>query len=469
MAAVMDATRRRFADLDSDNYEQLLNNKDSENTHKATKISVSVFKDYLREKNLNTEFEQLDKLDLANILRKFYLEVRKVDGDFYKRASLLAIRQGLNRHLKKPEGQEVRVIDITKDVEFSEANIAFKAALVQLKTLGKGDTTHKCPISQEDINQLYKSGVFDENTPQGLQYKVFFELMLFICRRGRENLRELTPDHFEIGQDNNGRRYVYQSRDELTKKTRENNPDSRVDAGRMYSTGELGCPVNSYEKYVSKLNPKCSALFQTPVTSEAPKLWYKNIPVGQKTLGQMMSTINISKRAELSRIYTNHCIRATAITILDRKGFSAHDICSISGHHNEASLGSYTGLVTGKRKRELSDALISSITHSRDKAGVSRDECVDPEVDLHVDQSSHQQPQKTRTSECEYDEQGQEDSPILSDSQVALIDDIIGPQPEQIHNINMASASRNTTTSMQMHPLVFNNCTNITINYNNFQ
>ena len=199
MASTVDATRRRFADLDSDDYEQLLNKKDSENTHKATKISVSVFKDYLREKNLNTEFEKLDKLTLANILRKFYLEVRKVDGDYYKRASLLAIRQGLNRHLKKPDGKEVRIIDITKDVEFSEANIAFQAALVQLKTLGKGDTSHKSPLSQEDIDQLYKSGVFDESTPQGLQYKVFFELMLFICRRGRENLRELTPDHFKIG------------------------------------------------------------------------------------------------------------------------------------------------------------------------------------------------------------------------------------------------------------------------------
>ena len=191
----------------------------------------------------------------------------------------------------------------------------------------------------------------------------------------------------------------------------------------------------------------------------------------------MMSTI--SKNAKLSRVYTNHCIRATAITLLDRKGFSAHDICSISGHHNEASLGSYTGLVTGKRKRELSDALISSITHSRNQPGVSRGVCVDPEVDLPVDQSSHQEPQQTGPSESEvdldldlneYNEQDQEEIPILSDSQVALIDDIIDPQPEQIHNINMASASRNTTTtSMQMHPLVFNNCTNITINYNNFQ
>ena len=109
-------SRQRFANLDSDDYEQLLNKKDSENTHKATRISVSIFKDYLREKNLNTEFEQLDKPDLANILRKFYLEVRKVDGDYYKRASLLAIRQGLNRHLKKPDGKEVRIIVICFEI-----------------------------------------------------------------------------------------------------------------------------------------------------------------------------------------------------------------------------------------------------------------------------------------------------------------------------------------------------------------
>ena len=42
-------------------------------------------------------------------------------------------------------------------------------------------------------------------------------------------------------------------------------------------------------------------------------------------------------------------------------GFSARDICQISGHANEGSLSSYTGKVSDERKQELSDAILHSI------------------------------------------------------------------------------------------------------------
>ena len=50
----------------------------------------------------------------------------------------------------------------------------------------------------------------------------------------------------------------------------------------------------------------------------------------------------ISQQAELSTTYTNHSIRATTITILDRSGFEARHIMSVSGHRNESSIKSYS-------------------------------------------------------------------------------------------------------------------------------
>ena len=69
--------------------------------------------------------------------------------------------------------------------------------------------------------------------------------MIYICRRGRENLRDLKQDHFQIYTDSDGREYVAQARDELTKKTREDNRSTRTDGGRMYeNTGQqLPCCV----------------------------------------------------------------------------------------------------------------------------------------------------------------------------------------------------------------------------------
>ncbi len=57
----------------------------------------------------------------------------------------------------------------------------------------------------------------------------------------------------------------------MTKKIRADNMESRVDGGRMYKVKR--CPVAAFEKFLSKLNPKCSSLFQTlmptaPISSD---------------------------------------------------------------------------------------------------------------------------------------------------------------------------------------------------------
>ena len=60
------------------------------------------------------------------------------------------------------------------------------------------------------------------------------------------------------------------------------NQSSRKDAERMYETGTESCPVASFKKYVSKLNPECVSFFQT-LKTVAPDFgpWYKQNPVGR--------------------------------------------------------------------------------------------------------------------------------------------------------------------------------------------
>ena len=189
--------------------------------------------------------------------------------------------------------------------------------------------------------------------------------MLFICRRGRENLRKLQKDHFAVAEDSNGRRFVYQRKDEMSKRIRGDNMKSRVDAGRMYATGGPRCPVASFEKYISKLNPNHTALFQAPLTC-APcdeyKPWYKNAPLGEKSLGNFMAKLSVA--AGLSRRYTNHSLRSTCITLLDENGFATRDICNVTGHRNEKSIRSYIGRPNDAKKQKLSDALSCSIGYA---------------------------------------------------------------------------------------------------------
>ena len=67
----------------------------------------------------------------------------------------------------------------------------------------------------------------------------------------------------------------------------------------------------------------------------------------------------ISKAAGLSRIYSNHCIRATAVTVLSNSGVDANDIICVSGHKNVQSLLPYQQSVSDVKRKSMSGALAS--------------------------------------------------------------------------------------------------------------
>ncbi len=352
--------KKRFASVNTEEFSEIIKAKDSAATNRSTDVAVNIFRAYLKEKELDIEFEKYEKSQLATVLEKFYVEARREDGQLYKTGTMTNIRASLNRHLKN----NGHVVNLLSDSEFAQANLSFAANKAKLKRLGYGDTQHYLPIDDNDMKKLYSSGVFNQDTPDGLQNKVWFELMLYICRRGRENLRKLQKDHFAIAVDSDGRRYVYQAKDEMTKKMRAECSESRVDGGRMYATGGEGCPVASFEKYLSKLNPMIDVLFQAPkrcAPAHDDEPWYKNSPVGEKTLGNFMA--KLSTAAGLSRRYTNHSIRSTCITLLDHSGFDARDICNVSGHRNEGSIRTYIGRPNDMKRQKLSDAL-AKCTHS---------------------------------------------------------------------------------------------------------
>ena len=72
----MAAGRSRFASLNDEEFDDLLNRKDSENTQKATKKAVTVFREYLSAKNRPEDFENFEKDELGNVLSRFYVEAR---------------------------------------------------------------------------------------------------------------------------------------------------------------------------------------------------------------------------------------------------------------------------------------------------------------------------------------------------------------------------------------------------------
>ena len=185
--------------------------------------------------------------------------------------------------------------------------------------------------------------------------------MFHLIRRGRENLRLLTKESFAVQVDAAGKTFVYQVVDELDKNHRANDqPDDSPGEGRMYERPESPyCPVKTFELYLSKLNPTLSCLWQRPRATEhfshSDEVWYCNVPLGKNALGTFMSSI--SKELNLSQKYTNHCIRATAVSLLDECNFEARHIMRVSGLKSESSIRSYSRRLSEVKQKEISHAL----------------------------------------------------------------------------------------------------------------
>ena len=70
---------------------------------------------------------------------------------------------------------------------------------------------------------------------------------------------------------------------------------------------------------------------------------------------------DISRAAELSRAYTNHSVRATAITLQSNAGIQNRHIMAISGHCSEQSLAYYNRRPSTSQLQQCSDVLSRSL------------------------------------------------------------------------------------------------------------
>jgi len=275
----------------------------SKKTAYNEKWGVKVLKAWAIENNEKSDFEGLPPDELNTILAKFWSEVRKSNGDYYGRNSLFNLRAMINKHLK---GKPYSVpYDIVTDERFRSSNERLEKQLKLLKGIGR-TITHKQPISIADLRRMYDSGVLGTSNPLSLLRKVWFEITLHFCHKGSESQEKLLKTSFEIYRDASGRAYVSRGRPHQRS-------SGEIDDVRMYETGGDLCPVKSYQLYLMKLHPLQPRLFQQPrrkATPDSP-MWYGKAPIGEKALQQMMA--NISAAAKLSKRYTNHCVRTTAL------------------------------------------------------------------------------------------------------------------------------------------------------------
>ena len=136
------------------------------------------------EKAIQTPLENMTNGQLDQNLRRFYAEARTQKGEPYSKSTLLGFRHGIERYLNAPPHS--KGLQLASDPTFFRSNQMLDAQLVNLRRNGKENVTHKPAMEEQHLRQLKTSGVFSLSSPLSLLRNVWFHIVLYFCRRGRE-------------------------------------------------------------------------------------------------------------------------------------------------------------------------------------------------------------------------------------------------------------------------------------------
>ena len=157
----------------------------------------------------------------------------------------------------------------------------------------------------------------------------------------------------------------------------------------------------------------------------------------------------MSKAANLSRIYTNHCLRATASKGLADAGHERTDICIVTGHKNVRSLDPYINRASDKKKRKLSENIGKLISVDSEPTENSKiiDLGNDCEVDLILSQGCEEYLEDTALSQVASEA---EEEDVLSQAAVEA-ENTASPLPS-------SSTSIQSRVLSTLGPCNFTNC-----------
>ena len=204
------------------------------------------------------------------------------------------------------------------------------------------------------------SDSFTRTIAENLQNEVIFSILYYLGARGREEFRRLRRKDISIKIDSEGKTFVQvtsEDSDNIRKKTK---PSLKV---KEYSNNRINRiydvrAIEAIKIYLDVLNqevPDSDNLFPRPLNNKNQNLVFSPKQVrGEHWLGDFLKYL--SKKLGLSKTYTNHCIRCTAVTTGKENGFSNQEVALITGHKDDRSIDRYDR-PSDSRKHRLVSAL----------------------------------------------------------------------------------------------------------------
>ena len=354
------AAKDRFSSVSEEDLAKIKDDCRAESTVKATRCWSSLFLSYIEQKKIEIDFKTCSATELADILKKFYVEVRRQDGSVYQRSSIRGMRAAIHRFIREPPYSRMDLSLFRDNSAFDEANDILDAQLRVLKKRGELKATrHYPPICSSDLEKIgrfIKTTLDEPIDATNLTLAGWFILTFHLGLRGREMQLELRKQDLLFSKNENGKEIVELS----TSFAQKNHAGSLSSLSGDVSSGQVQDPVQVaiIRKLVALSNPKVDRIFQRAGTRKrADDPYFVAAPPGKDTLAKFMT--KISERAGFSQLYTNHSVRAACVTVLQSHNIEDRYIASVTMHKNISSLALY-GRQSDQQKTVMARAIDES-------------------------------------------------------------------------------------------------------------
>jgi hypothetical protein len=237
-------------------------------------------------------------------------------------------------------------IEPFSDLEFKSARQARDAKRKELQVNIEKRKKSSVAFTPLEHNQLQKD--WSENTPEGLQKKFYFTAAKELAWRGNEGANAKLH-YFQFEQDNFGNPTERIEYNPIFGKMRQGGSKSCAESKWLVSNtiNQNLCPVRLFKKLIQK-RPKHVTwdrlfLTQNPNWNSTDGVeWYKNSPVGTNTISKWtQETAKLIGLDTVTKKFTNHSHRSTAVTHLAQSGICEQELMKITGHTSSNSLRPY--------------------------------------------------------------------------------------------------------------------------------
>ena len=158
-------------DIDTHKFVDSMRNK---NTVRKTKGDMKKFEEFLASQNEMRAVHEIDAKQLDSYLARFFLCVKKSNGEEYEPDSLKAFQSSINRHISE-KGIKINLLE---DNDFKHSRDVLMSKRKLLKQQGKGNKENKAEVlSKEEINVLYEKNLLGTGNWASVFFYLGFDLV----------------------------------------------------------------------------------------------------------------------------------------------------------------------------------------------------------------------------------------------------------------------------------------------------